>query len=79
MGVKGWGLLPRCCSQVFGVSCMDEQSRQSARLLPQSSELGLPHRQVGVPPCFRGGGHTRLGERDGGGPISDKGTYTVVL
>jgi hypothetical protein len=61
------------------------QSRQSAELFLQSSELGLPHplsrRRVCPPPTLwsGGGGHTRLRERGWGSPNSDKGTYTVVL
>jgi hypothetical protein len=43
------------------------QSRQSARLFLQSSELGLPH------PL------TRKQVRGWGSPSSDEGTYTVVL
>ncbi len=49
------------------------QSRQSAKLFLQSSELG-PH-----PPLIRGKGHTRWGERGWESPNSDEGTYTVVL
>ena len=43
------------------------QSRQSAKLFLQSSELGLPH------PL------TRKQVRGWGSPSSDEGTYTVVL
>jgi hypothetical protein len=43
------------------------QSRQSAKLFLQSSELGLPH------PL------TRKQVRGCGSPSSDEGTYTVVL
>jgi hypothetical protein len=60
------------------------QSRQSAKLFLQSSELRLPQpitrRQVcPPPPLFRGGGHTRWRERGLESPNSDEGTYSVVL
>jgi hypothetical protein len=59
------------------------QSRQSAKLSLQSSELGLPHPpypQASVPPPFGlGGGHTRLRKRGWGSPNSDEGTYTVYI
>jgi len=45
------------------------QSRQSAKLFLQSSELGLPQ------PLRGGGAHSLARE----GPNSDEGTYTVVL
>jgi hypothetical protein len=49
---------------------MDSQSRQSARLFLQSSELGLPHplahRQV-CPPLWLQGRETLAGGRGGGG------------
>jgi hypothetical protein len=56
------------------------QSRQSARLILQSSELEPPPpcREVFLPSLVPGGGHTRWGER-GGGPNSDEGTDTLVL
>jgi hypothetical protein len=59
------------------------QSRQSARLFLQSSELGPPLTRRLVCPPFgsgwggEGGRHTRLRER--GVPIFDEGTDTVVL
>jgi hypothetical protein len=50
-----------------------EQSRQSAKLLLQSFELGLPHpltrRRVSPPFAIEGAG----------GPNSNEGIYTVVL
>jgi hypothetical protein len=54
------------------------QSRQSAKLFLQSSELGLthPHPQASVPPPSFGSvreGHTRLRERGGGVPILTRG------
>jgi len=61
------------------------QSRQSAKLFLQSSELGLPQplarRRVTVPPPRSGGRGTLACERGRGweSPNSDKGTYTVVL
>jgi hypothetical protein len=72
----GGGFLP-----CLGVA----QSRQSAKLFLQSSELGLLHpfsRRRVCPhphPLVRGGGHTRLRERGWGCPNSDEGTYTAVL
>ncbi len=40
----------------------------------------LARRRVCPPVCLGGGGHTRLRERGWeGGPISDEGTFTVVL
>ncbi len=75
-----------------GVCCIGEvffprpQSRQSAKLFLQSSELGLPiplaAGECALPPphpLVRGGGHTRLRERGWVSPNSDEGTYTVVL
>ncbi len=49
------------------------QSRQSAKLFLQPSELGLPG--------FRGEGHTRCGERGSESPNSSEGTHcgTLVL
>jgi hypothetical protein len=62
------------------------QSRQSAKLFLQSSELGLhqplTRRRVCPPPpnlWYRGEGHTRWRERGWESPNSDGGTYTVVL
>jgi hypothetical protein len=60
------------------------QSRQSARLFLQLSELGFSHPlTAGVcappPPLVPGEGHTRLREEGVGGPNSDEGTDTVVL
>ncbi len=60
------------------------QSRQSAKLFLQSSELGLPQpltrRRVCPPPAwFRGEGYTRWRERGWESPNSNEGTYTVVL
>jgi hypothetical protein len=61
------------------------QSRQSAKLFLQSSELELPHplsRRRGCPPPFGpGGGEVTLacGRGVGGSPNIDEGTYTVVL
>jgi len=55
------------------------QSRQSAMLFLQSSELGPPpHPQPSVsPPLVPGGTHSLAGERVGG-PKSDEGTDTAV-
>jgi hypothetical protein len=58
------------------------QSRQSAKLFLQSSELVLPQPLTVCatpPPRFWGEGHTRWRERGWESPISDEGTYTVVL
>ncbi len=60
------------------------QSRQSAKLVLQSSELGLPQpftrRPVCPPPFwFRWEGHTRWRERGWESANSDEGTYTVVV
>ncbi len=58
------------------------QSRQSANVFLQSSELGPPsliHRRVCSPPLVPVGGHTRLLERVLDGPNSYEGTDTVVL
>jgi hypothetical protein len=63
------------------------QSRQSAKLFLQSSDLGLPHplarRRVCAPPLwFRwgGGAHSLAGEwRGWESPNSNGGTYTVVF
>ncbi len=60
------------------------QSRQSAKLFLQSSELGLPqpltHRRECPPPLWFGGeGHTRWRGRSWESPNFDEGTYTVVL
>jgi hypothetical protein len=62
----------------------DPQSRQSAKLFLQSSELGVPRPPPAgecAPPPFGsgGGGHSRYRERGWGSPNSDGGTYTVVL
>ncbi len=59
------------------------QSRQSAKLFLQSSELGLPqpltHRRVLPPPLWlRGEGHTRWRERGRESPNSNEGTYTTL-
>ncbi len=54
------------------------QSRQSAKLFLQSSELGLPQ-PLNPPPRFWGEGHTRWRERGWECSNSDEGTYTVVL
>jgi hypothetical protein len=59
------------------------QSRQSAMLFLQSSELGLPQplNPWGVCPSprFGGEGHTRWRERGWESPNSDEGTHTVIL
>ncbi len=58
------------------------QSRQSAKRLLQSSEMGLPHPFSRRPPptlWSGGGGHTRLRERGWESPNADEGTDTVVL
>ncbi len=58
------------------------QSRQSAKLFLQSSELGLPQpltRRRECPPWLWGEGHTRWRGRSCESPNSDEGTYTVVL
>ncbi len=60
------------------------QSRQSAWLFLQSSELGLPHpltrrRVCLIPLWFGGGGDTHsLGGERVGDPNSDEGTDTVL-
>ncbi len=60
-------------------------SRQSDRLLLQSSELGppipLPAGERCPSPWFRGGGGgaLSLAGEGVGGPNSDEGTYTLVL
>jgi hypothetical protein len=58
------------------------QSKKSAKLFIQSSELGLlqplARRRV-CPPLLRGEGHTRWRERGWESPNSYEGTYTVVL
>ncbi len=70
--------LPLCIQEI-------PQSRQSAQLFLQQSELWLPQpltrRRVCPPPLlwFRGEGHTRWRERGWESPNSDEGTYTVVL
>ncbi len=62
-------------------STFGAQSRQSARLFLQSSELGTPTPSPSVKcaPWFGGQGHTRLREPGEGGPNSDEGTDNVVL
>jgi hypothetical protein len=57
------------------------QSRQNARLLLQSSELGscTTHTQASESPSFGSGGDTLAWRRGGGGPNSDEGIDTVVL
>jgi hypothetical protein len=63
------------------------QSRQTAKLFLQSSELGPPTTShagecdpPGPPPhLVPGVEHTRLRERGWGSPNSNEGTYTVVL
>jgi hypothetical protein len=58
------------------------QSRQSAKISLQSSELGLPHpltRECAPPLWYRGEGHTRWRERGWQSPNFDEWTYTVVL
>jgi hypothetical protein len=69
---------------VYGI--YRSQSRHSARLFLQASELGPPppHTQASVYLPFgsgrRGGGrYTRLRERGWGGPNSDEGTDNAVL
>ncbi len=57
----------------FSFSAVQSQSRQSAKLFLQSSELELPY------PLVRGGEHTRLRERGWGESQFQRGTYTVVL
>jgi hypothetical protein len=60
------------------------QSRQSAKLSLQSSELGLSvshpllRRRVCPPPLVPGG-HSRLRERGWGSLSSDEGTNNMVL
>jgi hypothetical protein len=51
------------------------QSRQSARLFLQSSELSV----YPPPPLVPGGKHTRLREMGWGSPNSDEGTDNVLL
>jgi hypothetical protein len=59
------------------------QSRQSAKLFLQSSELGLPHPspagECALPPLLGGEGHTHWRERGVGESQFHEGTYTVVL
>jgi hypothetical protein len=60
------------------------QSRQSAKLFLQSSELGLPHPSTAgecapPPPLVPGGRGTLACRRWGGGIPIPEGTYTVVL
>ncbi len=60
------------------------QSRQSARIFLQSSELGLPHsltrRRVCLPLLpFGSGGRTHSLAGEGRSPNSDDGTDTLVL
>ncbi len=59
------------------------QSRQSARLFLQTSELGPPHTPSSrwvctPPPLVPGGGTLACGRGGGGGPNSDEGTDDVV-
>jgi hypothetical protein len=57
------------------------QSRQSAKLFLQSSELGLPQpltRRRVCPPKFWGEGYTRWREKGWESSNSDEGSYTVV-
>jgi hypothetical protein len=68
----------------YDKNCWKPQSRQSAKLFLQSSELGLPQplkrrRVCPLPPGSGGEGHTRWRERGWESPNSDEGTYTVVL
>jgi hypothetical protein len=65
-------------SSPCSLSELQAQSRQSAKLFLQSSELGLPptpHPQASVPPppCFWGEGNTRRRERGWESPNSDEG------
>ncbi len=72
----------RCpTSKILGIEKLSAQSRQSAKLFLQSSELGLPQpltRRECAPPPPRvwGAGHTRWGWES---PNFDEGTYIVVL
>jgi hypothetical protein len=67
-----------CC--MGGGASREAQSRHSARLLLQSTELELPHavsgRRVCLPPLGPGGDTLACGR---GGPNSDNGTDTVAL
>jgi hypothetical protein len=59
-------------------TCLTPQSRHSAKLFLQSSELGLPQpltrRRVCPPPCGSGGRNTLAGKRgDGRIPIPTRG------
>ncbi len=73
-----------CCLHARHLWTFRPQSRLSAKLFLQSSELGLPHpttrrRACPPPPLNRGEGHTRWREKGWESPNSDEGTYTVVL
>jgi hypothetical protein len=65
------------------VAISRSQSRQSAKLFLQSSELGLPQpltrRRVCPPPSVPGVGPHSLAREGWESPSSDEGTYTVVL
>jgi hypothetical protein len=64
-GVAKWSAYDRCLVRFLDghpEGILLTQSRQSAKLFLQSSELGLPHplncrRLCPLPPCFRGEGH----------------------
>ncbi len=64
---------------------MEAQSKQSAKLFLQSSELGLPQPLTPwrvcpcTPPPVMGGGAHSLAREGWESPNSDEGTYTVVL
>ncbi len=78
-----WDRTQDWCNFVSGaVRRHNPQSRRSARLLLQSSELGHPHSltcmRVLPPLWFPGGTHLLAGEGVGG-LSSDEGTDTVVL
>ncbi len=57
------------------------QSRQSAKIFSsrQNWDSPTPHPQARMPPPVQGEGHSRWRERVWKSPISDEGTYTVVL
>jgi hypothetical protein len=67
-------LIPRIGHTLYYNPSTEEdpaQSRQSAKLSLQSSELGLPHPLTCTP--LRGGGANSLAGEGGGGPIPTRG------
>ncbi len=77
-------LSPNLLSNLTLLKFPHPQSRQSAKLILQSSELGLPQlltrrRVCPSSPWFRGEGHTRWPEKGWESPNSDEGTYCGTL